>query len=195
RICSASCASASSSPARPLTPPPTRGKASTHWTPSSRRSTRSACCVNKSVRSAGSTASSPTAAPRRTSFPSSPPPRSTCGRPRRHGHPPARLRGGGRHAPGASGPSRRGQGHGHDHGRSARRRQPARSREAGFPARHGMSSLEQMKARVVEAVDGLADELERLSLQIHANPELCFKEEKAHGWLTEFLEKRGLRVE
>src|SRR5438128_3646974 len=58
-----------------------------------------------------------------------------------------------------------------------------------------MSSLEQMKARVVEAVDGLADELERLSLQIHANPELCFKEEKAHGWLTEFLEKRGLRVE
>ena len=58
-----------------------------------------------------------------------------------------------------------------------------------------MSSLEQMKARVVEAVDGLADELERLSLEIHANPELCFKEEKAHGWLTEFLEKRGLRVE
>src|SRR5207247_83637 len=35
----------------------------------------------KGVRSAGATASSPTAAPRRTSFPSSPPPRSTCGRP------------------------------------------------------------------------------------------------------------------
>jgi amidohydrolase len=58
-----------------------------------------------------------------------------------------------------------------------------------------MSALDQAKTRVVEAVDSLADELEQLSLQIHANPELCFKEEKAHGWLTEFLEKRGLRVE
>src|SRR5205814_10111105 len=26
-------------------------------------------------------------------------------------------------------------------------------------------------------------------------PELCFKEEKAHGWLTEFLEKHGAQVE
>ncbi len=58
-----------------------------------------------------------------------------------------------------------------------------------------MSALDQTKTRVTEAVDRLADELERLSLQIYANPELCFKEEKAHGWLTEFLEKRGLRVE
>ena len=58
-----------------------------------------------------------------------------------------------------------------------------------------MSGLDETKARVVAAVEALADELEGLSLQIHANPELCFKEEKAHGWLTEFLEKRGLRVE
>ena len=58
-----------------------------------------------------------------------------------------------------------------------------------------MNALDRTKTQVTEAVDGLADELERLSLQIHANPELCFKEEKAHGWLTEFLEKRGLRVE
>src|SRR6266568_6039674 len=55
--------------------------------------------------------------------------------------------------------------------------------------------LDEAKTKVADAVDGLADELERLSLQIHANPELCFKEEKAHGWLTGFLEKRGLRVE
>ncbi|OLB97517.1 MAG: hypothetical protein AUH30_10130 [Candidatus Rokubacteria bacterium 13_1_40CM_68_15] len=55
--------------------------------------------------------------------------------------------------------------------------------------------MDETKARVVAAVEALADELEGLSLQIHANPELCFKEEKAHGWLTEFLEKRGLRVE
>jgi amidohydrolase len=58
-----------------------------------------------------------------------------------------------------------------------------------------MSALDETKARVVAAVDALADELETLSLRIHANPELCFKEEKAHGWLTDFLEKRGLRVE
>ena len=58
-----------------------------------------------------------------------------------------------------------------------------------------MSTLETAKTRVAEAVDGLAEDLQRLSLQIHANPELCFKEEKAHAWLTEFLEKRGLRVE
>src|SRR5215468_4508822 len=58
-----------------------------------------------------------------------------------------------------------------------------------------MSALDETKARVIAAVDALADELEKLSLQIHANPELCFKEEKAHGWLTDFLEKRGLHVE
>src|SRR5499433_3003927 len=58
-----------------------------------------------------------------------------------------------------------------------------------------MSALDETKARVITAVDALAGELEKLSLQIHANPELCFKEEKAHGWLTDFLEKRGLRVE
>lgn len=52
-----------------------------------------------------------------------------------------------------------------------------------------------VKLRVAEAVDRLADELERLSHQIHATPELCFKEEKAHGWLTAFLEKHGARVE
>jgi amidohydrolase len=34
-----------------------------------------------------------------------------------------------------------------------------------------------------------------LSHRIHDHPELCFKEEKAHAWLTEFLEKHGARVE
>src|SRR6266566_9607318 len=55
--------------------------------------------------------------------------------------------------------------------------------------------LDEAKTKVADAVDRLADELEKLSLQIHANPELCFKEEKAHGWLTEFLEKHGAQVE
>ncbi|OGL26125.1 MAG: hypothetical protein A3G97_15580, partial [Candidatus Rokubacteria bacterium RIFCSPLOWO2_12_FULL_69_21] len=41
----------------------------------------------------------------------------------------------------------------------------------------------------------LAGELEAISHKIHANPELCFKEEKAAAWLTEFLEQKGLKVE
>src|SRR5215510_10103498 len=58
-----------------------------------------------------------------------------------------------------------------------------------------MSDLATLKNRVAETVDGLAEELWDLALRIHANPELCYKEEKAAGWLTEFLEKRGCRVE
>jgi amidohydrolase len=54
---------------------------------------------------------------------------------------------------------------------------------------------EDVKGKVAAAVDTLADELEALSHRIHANPELAFAEEKAHAWLTEFLEERGARVE
>ncbi|MBI3637098.1 MAG: M20 family metallopeptidase [Candidatus Rokubacteria bacterium] len=54
---------------------------------------------------------------------------------------------------------------------------------------------DDVKPRVAEAVDRLADELESLSHRIHDNPELAFKEEKAHGWLTDFLERHGARVE
>src|SRR5438093_9316437 len=52
-----------------------------------------------------------------------------------------------------------------------------------------------VKPKVTATVDRLADDLERLSHRIHDAPELAFKEEKAHGWLTEFLEKHGARVE
>jgi amidohydrolase len=55
--------------------------------------------------------------------------------------------------------------------------------------------LDEVKTRIADAVDGMADELERLSHRIHDNPELAFKEEKAAGWLAEFLEARGARVE
>src|SRR5262249_25576645 len=58
-----------------------------------------------------------------------------------------------------------------------------------------MTELETLKTHVAETVDGLAEELWELALRIHANPELCYKEEKAAAWLTEFLEKRGCRVE
>ena len=55
--------------------------------------------------------------------------------------------------------------------------------------------LSDIKTVVVEAVDRLADELERISHQIHANPELCFEEHKAAGWLSDFLAKQGAAVE
>jgi metal-dependent amidase/aminoacylase/carboxypeptidase family protein len=51
------------------------------------------------------------------------------------------------------------------------------------------------RIRLAKRVDRLADELERLSHRIHANPELCFKEEKAAAWLAEFLELQGAQVE
>src|SRR5437899_7967078 len=58
-----------------------------------------------------------------------------------------------------------------------------------------MSTPGDVKHKVAGAVDRLADDLEALSHRIHDNPELCFKEERAHAWLTEFLKKHGARVE
>jgi amidohydrolase len=58
-----------------------------------------------------------------------------------------------------------------------------------------MSAGDAVKPRVTAAVDALADELERLSHQLHDNPELAFKEDKAHAWLSEFLAKHGATVE
>ncbi len=58
-----------------------------------------------------------------------------------------------------------------------------------------MADLETLKSRAADAVEQAGDELWELALRIHANPELCYKEEKAAAWLTEFLEKRGCRVE
>jgi len=58
-----------------------------------------------------------------------------------------------------------------------------------------VSGADAVKPTVTEAVDRLADDLERLSHRIHDTPELAFKEEQAHGWLAEFLEKHGARVE
>ena len=51
------------------------------------------------------------------------------------------------------------------------------------------------KRAIAEAVDRLGDELEALSRRIHGNPELGYEEVKACGWLTEFLARRGFKVE
>jgi amidohydrolase len=58
-----------------------------------------------------------------------------------------------------------------------------------------MADLDRLKSDVTDAVDQMAEELWSLALQIHANPELAFKEEKAAAWLTSFLERQGCRVE
>ena len=55
-----------------------------------------------------------------------------------------------------------------------------------------MSSL---KDTIAAALDRLGDDLETLSHQIHANPELGYQEVKAAAWLTEFLERQGFKVE
>ena len=51
------------------------------------------------------------------------------------------------------------------------------------------------KLAIAEAVDRLADELERLSRQIHDNPELGYEEVRACGWLGDFLAGHGFTVE
>jgi amidohydrolase len=57
-----------------------------------------------------------------------------------------------------------------------------------------MTDLDALRPAVTGAVDRLADELWRIARDIHANPELCYQEEKAAGWLTAFLERHGCRV-
>src|SRR3989442_704191 len=55
--------------------------------------------------------------------------------------------------------------------------------------------MSAVKDLVGPAVDRLAGDLEKLSRQIHDNPELGYQEIKAAAWLTEFLDKQGFKVE
>jgi amidohydrolase len=52
-----------------------------------------------------------------------------------------------------------------------------------------------LKDAIAAAIDRLGDDLEKLSRRIHDNPELCFQEVKAAGWLTDFLAGQGFKVE
>jgi amidohydrolase len=52
-----------------------------------------------------------------------------------------------------------------------------------------------VKERIGQAVERLADDLERLSHRIHDHPELAYQEVKAAGWLSEFLASQGFGVE
>jgi len=55
--------------------------------------------------------------------------------------------------------------------------------------------LEKLKQAVVAEVDARQQQLIRLSLRIHQNPELGFQETKASRWLTSYLERNGFKVE
>ncbi len=55
--------------------------------------------------------------------------------------------------------------------------------------------MNAIKDALGQAVERLAGELETLSHRIHAHPELGYQEVRASGWLTEFLEAKGFKVE
>jgi amidohydrolase len=55
--------------------------------------------------------------------------------------------------------------------------------------------MSTVKDLVAGAVDRVGDELESLSQRIHDHPELGFQEVKAAGWLSDFLERQGFKVE
>jgi amidohydrolase len=57
------------------------------------------------------------------------------------------------------------------------------------------TGVERAKARARESVDELAEELVRISREIHAHPELAFEERYAAAQLVPFLEANGFTVE
>jgi amidohydrolase len=56
------------------------------------------------------------------------------------------------------------------------------------------TKIEQAKQRAVEAVDAAADELIRISREIHAHPELAFQERYACEQLVPFVQAAGFEV-
>jgi amidohydrolase len=54
---------------------------------------------------------------------------------------------------------------------------------------------EKLKLKVKDIVESQRQQLIQLSLDIHDNPELGFKEEKASAWLTRYLEGSGFHVQ
>jgi amidohydrolase len=53
----------------------------------------------------------------------------------------------------------------------------------------------KLKLQAKDSVESQRQQLVQLSLNIHDNPELGFKEEKASAWLTSYLEDNGFDVE
>ncbi len=57
------------------------------------------------------------------------------------------------------------------------------------------TDIKELKASVVAEIDARRHQLSELSLKIHANPELGFKEVQAAAWLTQYLEENGFSIE
>ncbi len=55
--------------------------------------------------------------------------------------------------------------------------------------------ISELKTRVMKEIEARRSQLNEISLKIHANPELGFKEEKAAALLTSYLEENGFSVE
>ena len=56
-------------------------------------------------------------------------------------------------------------------------------------------NLAGVKAEIRKSVEAHHRELWELSLNIHRNPEMAFQEVKASGWLSDYLESQGFKVE
>jgi amidohydrolase len=55
--------------------------------------------------------------------------------------------------------------------------------------------VEELKLKAEDSVESQRQQLIQLSLNMHDNPELGFKEEKASAWLASYLEHNGFHVE
>lgn len=54
--------------------------------------------------------------------------------------------------------------------------------------------LHEIRSRMMERIDALADDLVAVSREIHAHPELAYEERFAHDLLTSVLERQGVDV-
>jgi len=54
---------------------------------------------------------------------------------------------------------------------------------------------EKLKVSAIGEIDARRQQLNELSLKIHANPELAFQEIKAATWLAEYLKENGFSIE
>lgn len=57
-----------------------------------------------------------------------------------------------------------------------------------------LAGIAEVKQRIKDEISSRRDELTELSLRIHKNPELGYKEVKASAWLTQYLDENGFSV-
>jgi amidohydrolase len=56
------------------------------------------------------------------------------------------------------------------------------------------SRIQRLKDTVIASVDSQREKLTEISMEIHDNPELCFKEFRASKLLTDYLKKNGFTI-